>query len=134
MAEIVYCAIIVTDLRELPTKSCEGFLYLVKGIRCDGVGITASIPTGLPPRSGTDVNSSWLTGTYFWKSPGLGLSDDWTPPRCSAGSPPSPSTPLTGPLASASTVIPSDEQSQCRSRISGPSRGNFWCRNLDPFQ
>ena len=140
-------------------RSCEGFLYLVKGSMSDP-GITASIPIGLPPRSGAQVICWRQFGTYFWTSHGLGWNDDGTPPdcpirwaarsgtghdragpgrhrwcsRCSVGSPTGPLTPVTGPLASASTVVPSDRQSLCRSRVSGPPRRHLWRRNLDPSQ
>jgi len=94
-------------------------------------GTTDSIPTELP-RSAAYVTCTWLFGTYTWTSLGLGWKDDWMPLRCpirwaarsgtghdragpgrhrwcsrrSVGSPAGPLTPVTGPLASASTVVP----------------------------
>jgi hypothetical protein len=108
---------------DLTAMNCEGFLYLVKH-PCVGTGNTASISTGLSPRSGSHVTSRWRVGNCSWRSPGLGWSGDWTPLRCSirwaarsgtgrdrAGpgrhrwcsrctvdSPAGPLTPLTGPF------------------------------------
>ena len=49
-------------------------------------------------------------------------------------SPTGPLTPSTGPLASASTAVPSGVQSLCPCRISGLPRGHFWRRSIDPSQ
>ena len=139
--------------------SCEGFLYLVKDSKSDP-GTIASIPTELPPRSFAQVICWRQFGTCFWTSPGLGRNDDGTPlfcpirwaprsgtghdragpgrhgwcSRCFVGSPTGPLTPVPGRSASASTVVPSDGQSLRRRRVSGPPRGPFWRRNLDPSQ
>jgi len=116
------------------------------------------IPTGLPPRSGTPVICRRQFGTCLWTSTGLGWNDDGTAlrystcwadrsgtsrdpaspgrprwrSRCSVGSPTGPLTPLTGPLASASTVDPSDVQSSGRGQVSGPPQDHFWRRQRAP--
>jgi len=107
--------------------------------------ITESILTGVPPGSGAQVICWRQFGTCLWTSPGVGWNDDGTPLRCSirgatrsgtghdragpsrhrwcsrrsVGSPTGPLMPLTGPLAFASTVVPTSGQSLGRGRVSG---------------